>query len=92
MQVWASPEIYDGRLLKEIKHSVEDIIHDDKLSYKIGYKCRKDVLNVEEDVSFISQNIFPVSNHLCEICDIDKKHEVDNDICWVGVKYFSHSF
>lgn len=82
VQVWASPKIYDGRLLKKIKHSVEDIIHDDDLSYEIGYKCRKDVLNVEEDVSFISQNMFPVSNHLCEICDIDKKHEVDNDICW----------
>lgn len=92
VQVWASPKIYDERLLKKIKHSVEDIIHDDDLSYEIGYKCRKDVLNVEEDVSFISQNIFPVSNHLCEICDIDKKHEVDNDICWVSVKYFSHFF
>ncbi|XP_065922645.1 uncharacterized protein [Magallana gigas] len=82
VQVWASPEIYDGRLLKEIKHLVEDIIHDDDLSYEIGYKCRKDVLNVEEDVSFISQSTFPVSNHLCEICDVDKKHVVDNDICW----------
>lgn len=92
VQVWASPEIYDGRLLKEIKHLVEDIPHDDDLSYEIGYKCRKDVLNVEEDVSFIAQSTFPVSNHLCEICDIDKKHVVDNDLCWVGVKYFSHSF
>uniref|UniRef100_A0A8W8NYB5 COR domain-containing protein n=1 Tax=Magallana gigas TaxID=29159 RepID=A0A8W8NYB5_MAGGI len=82
VQVWASPEIYNGRLLKKIKHSVEDIIHDDDLSYEIGYKCRKDVLKDEEDVSFISQNIFPVSNHLCEICDVDKKHIVDNDICW----------
>ncbi|XP_052695159.1 uncharacterized protein LOC128173500 [Crassostrea angulata] len=82
VQVWASPNIYDGRLLKKIKHSVEDIIHDDDLSYEIGYKCRKDVLNIEEDVSFISHSIFPVSNHLCEICDIDKKHVVDNDICW----------
>lgn len=92
VQVWASPEIYDRRLLKKIKHSVEDIIQDnDVLSYEIGYKCRKDVLNVEEDVSFISQSIFPVSNHLCEICDVDKKHVVDNDICWVGVEYFSHS-
>lgn len=92
VQVWASPNIYDGRLLKKIKHSVKNIIHDDDLSYKIGYKCRKDVLNVEEDVSFISQSTFPGSNHLCEICDVDNKHEVDNDICWVGVKYFSHSF
>lgn len=92
VQVWASPSIYDGRLLKKIKHSVENIIQDDDiLSYEIGYKCRKDVLNVEEDVSFISQSIFPVSNHLCEICDVDKKHVVDNDICWVGVEYFSHS-
>eukprot|EP00105_Crassostrea_gigas_P030613 XP_011453001.1 PREDICTED: probable serine/threonine-protein kinase roco6 [Crassostrea gigas] len=82
VQVWASPEIYDGRLLKEIKHLVQDIIHDEDLSYEIGYKCRKDVLNVEEDVSFISQSTFPVSNHLCEICDVDKKHVVDNDICW----------
>nr|XP_034322043.1 uncharacterized protein LOC105340271 isoform X1 [Crassostrea gigas] len=82
VQVWASPNIYDGKLLKKIKHSVEDIIHDDDLSYEIGYKCRKDVLNIEEDVSFISQSMFPVSNHLCEICDIDKKHVVDNDICW----------
>lgn len=90
VQVWASPEIYDRRLLKKIKHSVEDIIHDDDLSYDIGYKCRKDVLTVEEDVSFISQIIFPVSNHLCEICDVDKKHVVDNDICWVCVNDFSH--
>ncbi|XP_065922668.1 uncharacterized protein [Magallana gigas] len=83
VQVWASPKIYDGRLLKKIKHSVEDIIPDDDLlSYEIGYKCRKDVLNVEEDVSFISESIFPVSNHLCETCDVDKKHVVDNDICW----------
>lgn len=92
VQVWASPEIYDGRLLKKIKHSVEDIIHDDDLSFEIGYKCRKDVLNDKEDVSFISQSIFPVYDHLCAICDINKKHVVDNDICWVGVKYFSHSF
>lgn len=92
VQVWASPNIYDGRLLKKIKHSVEDVIQDDDiLSYEIGYKCWKDVLNVEEDVSFISQSSFPVSNHLCEICDVDKKHVVDNDICWVGVEYFSHS-
>lgn len=92
VQVWASPNIYDGRLLKKIKHSVQDIIRGDDLSYEIGYKCRKDVLNVEEDVSFISQSTFPVSNHLCEICDIDKKHVVDNDICWVSVNYFSNSF
>lgn len=91
VQVWASPKIYDGRLLNEIKHSVEDILHNEDLSYKIGYTCRKDVLNVK-DVSFISESSFPVSNHLCEVCDIDKKHVVDNDICWVGVKYFSHSF
>lgn len=92
VQVWASPNIYDGRLRKEIKHSFEDILHNDDLSYEIGYKCRKDVLNVEEDVSFISQSTFPVSNHLCETCDVEKKHVVDNDICWVGVKYLSHSF
>nr|XP_034319359.1 uncharacterized protein LOC117687222 [Crassostrea gigas] len=83
VQVWASPTIYDGRLLKKIIHSVEDIIQEDGLlSYEIGYKCRKDVLNVEEDVSFISQSIFPVSKHVCETCDVDEKHEVDNDICW----------
>lgn len=93
VQVWASPTIYDGRLLKKIIHSVEDIIQEDGLlSYEIGYKCRKDVLNVEEDVSFISQSIFPVSKHVCETCDVDEKHEVDNDICWehVRVNDFSH--
>lgn len=89
VQVWASPKIYDGRLLKKIKHSVEDIIQEDGLlSYVIGYKCQKDVLNVEEDVSFISQRVFPVSKYSCEIHD--KKHEVDNDICWVCVNDFSH--
>uniref|UniRef100_A0A8W8J0B2 COR domain-containing protein n=1 Tax=Magallana gigas TaxID=29159 RepID=A0A8W8J0B2_MAGGI len=83
VQVWALPEIYDGRLLKKIKHSVEDIIHDVGLSYEIGYKCRKDVLNDEKDVSFISQSIFPVSNYVkCETCEIDKNHVVKNDICW----------
>lgn len=92
VQVWALPEIYDGRLLKKIKHSVKDIIHDDDLSYEIGYKCRKDVLDDEKDVSFNSQIIFPVSNYVCKTCDVDKNHVVENDICWVGIKYFSHSF
>lgn len=84
VQVWASPDIYDAKLLKKIKDSIEGIIQENELlSYNIGYKCKKDVLNDETDVSFIPQDTCP-SDHLCDTCPVDKKHEVDNDICWVG--------
>lgn len=93
VQVWASPKIYDAKLLKQIKHSVEEVIQENEFFfYEIGYKCRKDVLNVEEDASFISNNIFPISKHGCGTCDVDKKHVVDNGICWVGLKKFSLLF
>lgn len=85
VQVWALPEIYDAKLLKEIKQSVEKLIQEYKMiSYKVGYKCQRDMLNAEKDLSFIPENIFPVSNFLCETCDVEKKHPVGNDTCWVS--------
>uniref|UniRef100_A0A8W8NYC4 AIG1-type G domain-containing protein n=1 Tax=Magallana gigas TaxID=29159 RepID=A0A8W8NYC4_MAGGI len=77
VQVWALPNIYDAKLLVDVKYSVVRIIKEVELpSYEMGYKCRKDVLNVEEDVSFISQSKCPVSNHLCETCN-GAKNDVD---------------
>lgn len=85
VQVWALPEIYDAKLLKDIKQSVEKLIQEyKKVSYKVGYKCKRDVLNAEKDSSFIPENIFPVSNLLCKTCNVDKKHPVRNDTCWVS--------
>lgn len=54
------------------------------VSYEVGYKCQKDVLNAEKYLSFIPEFIFPVSNFLCETCDVEKKHPVGNDTCWVS--------
>lgn len=85
VQVWALPEIYDAKLLIKIKQSVEKLIQEYKMvSYEVGYKCQRDVLNAEKDLSFIPENIFPVSNFLCETCDVEKKHPVGNDTSWVS--------
>lgn len=85
VQVWALPKIYDAKLLKEIKQSVGKLIQEYKMvSYEVGYKCQREVLNAEEDLSFIPENIFPVLNFLCETCDVEKKHTVGNDTCWVS--------
>lgn len=85
VQVWWFPEKKDVKLLKGIKESVEKILKGHtKYSYKVGYKCKEGVLNLEEDKSFIEECEFPVSDILCRTCDIDKKHPVSNDICWVS--------
>lgn len=82
VQVWALPEIYDAKLLKDIKQSVEKFIKEyNNVSYEVGYKCQRDMLNAEKDSSFISENSL---NLLCKTCDVDKKHPVRNDTCWVS--------
>lgn len=85
VQVWWFPEKKDNKLLERIRKSVDKIFKEHtKYSYKVGYKCQNGVLNAEEDESFIEESEFPVSDVLCRTCDIDKKHPLSNDICWVG--------
>lgn len=85
MQIWWLPEKKEAKLLKGIKESVQEILNKyTKYSYKVGYKCQNGLLNAKEDKSFIEESEFPVLDVLCRSCDIDKKHAVSNDICWVG--------
>lgn len=85
VQVWWFPEKKDDKLLEEIKESVEKILKVySNNSHKVGYKCQNGILNSEKDKSFYEENEFPLSDVLCRTCEIDKKHPVGNDICWVG--------
>lgn len=87
VQVWWFQKKKDTKLLKEIKQTLVRILQEyTKYSYKVGYKCQNGVLNAENDLSFVEQSKFPVSNFLCRTCVIDKKHAVSNDICWVSYK------
>lgn len=88
VQVWWFPGKEEVKLLEGIKESVEQILKaQTKYFYKVGYKCKNGVLGAEEDGSFIEESEFPVSDVLCRTCDIDKKHPVSNDICWVGKQF-----
>lgn len=92
VQVWWFPGEEDLKLLEGIKESVETILKvHTKYSYKVGYKCKNGVLSAEADKSFIEESEFPVSNVLCRTCDVDMKHPVSNDRCWVG-KHLSMYF
>lgn len=85
VQVWGLLERKDNTVLEGIKKSVEKIFKEHtKYSYKIGYKCQNAVINAMEYICFIEESEFPISFALCRTCDIDKKHLVSNDICWVG--------
>lgn len=86
VQVWVpTNENIDLNLLGEIQQSIEKIIGEYKgYSYTVGYKCQNGSLNTENDSSFIARKEFPVSKRICDKCKINKKHYVENKVCWVG--------
>lgn len=80
----------DCNVLKEIQQSIEAImLHEFKgYVYDIGYKCQNGVLNFDDDNSFIAKAEFPVSKLDCDRCIVEEAHDVHNEVCWVGKKYF----
>lgn len=76
--------------LENIQELVEKIMNKyKKYSFQIGYKCKNGVLNDESDITFIAKEQFNGSTELmCEKCNVDEKHYVDINICWVSQIYF----
>lgn len=94
LQVWILNENEDinPELLSDIQRSVEKTISERQDSYVIGYKCKNGMLNAEEDTFFIPQTKFLVRELSCPNCELDKKHIVDNKICWVSIiSYFNEN-
>lgn len=86
VQVCFPPGKVLDRELKNIQISIEEILREFKsYSFEVGYKCINGRFNAEEDNSFISMEKF-ADPGLCGMCN--EVHEVKNDICWVGQKYF----
>lgn len=91
LQVWILDEnaYINPELLSDIQGSVEKTISERQDSYAIGYKCKNGTINAEEDIFFIPQSVFPVTELSCPNCRLEKKHLVDNKICWVSmISYF----
>lgn len=91
MQVWILEKnaYINLELLSDIQGSVEKTLSERQGSYVIGYKCKNGMINAEKDVFFIPQTVFPVTDLSCPNCKIEKKHRVDNKICWVSmISYF----
>lgn len=75
-------EVIDKKLRK-IQLSIEEILGEFKnYSFKVGYKCINGRFNAEEDNSFVSMEMFPVSKLKCDTCNV--VHFVENKTCWVG--------
>lgn len=71
------------RELRKIQFSIEEILGEFKnYSFKVGYKCINGRFNAEEDNSFVSMEMFPVSELKCDTCHV--VHFVENKTCWVG--------
>lgn len=89
VQVWdPSNKSIDMKICRKIKRSVEDILRQfKKCSYEVGYKCSNEVLNDENNNSFVKEELFPLSAFLCKTCKLKKKHYVRNEICWVGQNF-----
>lgn len=87
LQVWILKEnVYiSPELLSDIQRSVEKTLGERQDSYEIGYKCKNGMLNAEGDAFFISLTEFPVTELSCPNCILEKKHLVDNEICWVDI-------
>lgn len=85
VQIWSQDEhgIKEPDICREIQRSVQEKLSEKMYRYKIGYKCRNGVINDEEDNSFIAQTEFPVAKLCCPNCTLEKKHYIDNEICWV---------
>lgn len=91
LQVWILDEnaYISPELLSDIQGSVEKTLSERQDSYVIGYKCKNGTINAEEDIFFIPQSVFPVTKLSCPNCTLEKKHLVDNKICWVSmISYF----
>lgn len=91
LQVWILKKnaYINPELLSDIQGSVEKTLSERQGSYVIGYKCKNGMINAEEDVFFIPQTVFPVKELSCPNCRLEKKHLVDNNICWVSmISYF----
>lgn len=91
LQVWILDEnaYISPELLSDIQGSVEKTLSERQDSYVIGYKCKNGTINAEEDIFFIPQSVFPVTELSCPNCTLEKKHLVDNKICWVSmISYF----
>lgn len=88
VQVWdPSNKSIDMKICRKIKRSVEDILRQfKKCSYEVG-KCSNEVLNDENNNSFVKEKLFPLSAFLCKTCKLKKKHYVRNEICWVGQNF-----
>lgn len=75
-------EVID-RELRKIQFAIQEILREfKKYSFKVGYKCIYRRFNAEEDNSFVSMEMFPVSKLKCDACDV--LHFVENKTCWVG--------
>lgn len=87
LQVWILKEnaYINPELLSDIQGSVEKTLSERQDSYEIGYKCKNGMLYDEEDTFYIKQTKFPVTELSCPNCGLDKKHLVDNKICWVSI-------
>lgn len=86
VQVWRTEKKDIGStVLRSIQQSLENIMRKyKKYKYSVGYKCQNGIFHDEKDKSFIKQENFPVIDFLCKTCEVAKKHDVSNEVWWVG--------